>query len=411
MEEIRNLLVDDELVEARRAMLRASALVKDEAQRAVLQAYQAAAHIFEDGDETPIQPREAGVEYLTYLARALSELGQRADDDRLLEQADRLFAGSEYTELNALLLVNHAVVLRCLGDLDGAVDRFQRSLALEPHRSKAFVMLAECLSEIGRLDEAAAAYRRYLEAEPDDAHHWVSLAITESSAGRFHEAQQAYWRAAGIEPSNVSLHFNWFVTALRLEDPKVADDALERLQSVAPNDWRAALAGAWIKQRAGAGEEAAMDIAQLFLKTPPDAPQAAYLAGAALAAQREAKLPLAADEPVVARVFDALLLDRDVLWELRQRDGTVYGGEHPYRMLVKARTLELAYYVTLEVIAPDARMATQLAQQFERRCGAAEVVVEEVTELDPTPDGEQPAGVSWRSGHAYFPLDEWNGEA
>src|SRR5690606_23305546 len=148
-----------------------------------------------------IQPREAGVEYLTYLARALSELGQRADDDRLLEQADRLFAGSEFTELNALLLVNHAVVLRCLGDLDGAVDRFQRSLALEPHRSKAFVMLAECLSEIGRLDEAAAAYRRYLEAEPDDAHHWVSLAITESSAGRFHEAQQAYWRAAGIEPS------------------------------------------------------------------------------------------------------------------------------------------------------------------------------------------------------------------
>lgn len=89
---------------------------------------------------------------------------------------------------------NLANVLRELGRLDGAIERYRQAIELDPEHASAWLNLGIALADAGRCDESVAAAKRAVALAPEDAAALYSLADALDETDCCDEAGEC-WRA------------------------------------------------------------------------------------------------------------------------------------------------------------------------------------------------------------------------
>ncbi|MBI4583771.1 MAG: tetratricopeptide repeat protein [Planctomycetes bacterium] len=117
------------------------------------------------------------------------------------------------------------------GDTANALERFNRSAALEPRDYYNLLYRGWCLLELNRLDEGVEAFRRLLQfADTPEAHQMIGR--LEQRAGRFAEAEGHFQEALKRSPDLLEAQFG-LATVLRRQGRKEeAKAAFERFQAL-----------------------------------------------------------------------------------------------------------------------------------------------------------------------------------
>lgn len=114
-------------------------------------------------------------------------------------------------------------VLRALGRLEAAVERYDALLERMPWDADALLDRAICLSELGDLATACAGFDRAIVAAPDHPAAHYNYAIALQRAGRFDDAverMQAAHRLAPQEPLTCAVLGRWLVASGRRDSDR-----------------------------------------------------------------------------------------------------------------------------------------------------------------------------------------------
>lgn len=143
--------------------------------------------------DTPLTPLE--VQRLQQAHQALQT--GRLHEARQLCQSVLTARPSQADTLHLL-----GLVLKAMGDRDGALQAMQRSLSVRPHQPQLLNNLGNLLSDMGRIDEALAAYRQALTLEPRFLDAWINYGLTALQASQLPEAIRALRHATQINPKS-----------------------------------------------------------------------------------------------------------------------------------------------------------------------------------------------------------------
>ena len=320
---------------------------------------------------------------------------------------------------------NLAVVLKRDKQYEQAAELFATAIERNERFEQAFLEKAECHEAIDEWADAAEAYRRYLALVPDDAHHWVSMAIALSNRERSDLAYEAYERAEKLEPESITLHYNWAITAVRKEDRERLSTCVQRLEEIAPADWRSAAARSRLLEsdrQIWPAWEAALEAVDAALDDEDeDANETAEAAmsGALAFANRNGMQEHASG--LIDRLFESRLFGGGTLPELRSLAGVRSPRAIRFYLVVEGRmkhdrvgdmepvTPESiqghGFYRSYQVLAEKEDEARGQALDFEARLGDGTGL--RVTEVE-TMEGPQEAdlGVDFCSDAMIFPVDE-----
>jgi tetratricopeptide (TPR) repeat protein len=225
------------------------------------------------------RPREA-LEH----AAAVERLAENCADE--ITTPDKLRAA-------ALFARGHA--LRDLGDLDGARDCYQRSIARSPIFGR--YALAHLLIRIGRVDEAEARLREALALAPDHAPASVLLARLERESGRLQEPVDRLMEMLAAAPTELQIRIELAECLYAADEHRLGAEvlvaAVESPQlRTRPGAFRAAYF-----ERLGLGllrsqrPTEALDAFKLALLADPDRGGAGSILEAAAAAARREAVP------------------------------------------------------------------------------------------------------------------------
>jgi len=112
---------------------------------------------------------------------------------------DRALAADSASS-EALLARAYLLAIRDPVTIRGALDAFERVLAIDPGNVEALYQYGQALTALGRWDEARVAYRRAIALEPERAQTYVSLASIERKMGFEELARRLYDSALVVEP-------------------------------------------------------------------------------------------------------------------------------------------------------------------------------------------------------------------
>jgi tetratricopeptide (TPR) repeat protein len=128
-----------------------------------------------------------------------------------------------------------ANALADLGDLDGAISRYERALQLRPDWPDALNNLGTVLLKRGDADRAAECHRRALAVDPQDARAHCYLGDALASLQQFDAAADCYRKSLAIDPGNAEAHNNLGNVWLDLGRVDEAVAAYRRATSLLPD--------------------------------------------------------------------------------------------------------------------------------------------------------------------------------
>jgi tetratricopeptide (TPR) repeat protein len=82
-----------------------------------------------------------------------------------------------------------------IGDLDGALEKYQRCVQLDPEFFDGWHALGMVLMKLGRFEGAIEAGKRAVELRPNDQIGWTSLSLFYNRAGNIEDAEAAGTKA------------------------------------------------------------------------------------------------------------------------------------------------------------------------------------------------------------------------
>ena len=137
----------------------------------------------------------------------------------------------DYTEVN----YNLGLTLQELGQLDAAVESYKKALAVNPNYAEAHNNLGVTLKELGQLDSAVECYEKAITTQPDyaEAHNNLGLAFYELD--QVDAAVESYKKALAIKPDYAEVNYN---LGNALNDLGKLDDAVksyERALAIKPD--------------------------------------------------------------------------------------------------------------------------------------------------------------------------------
>jgi protein O-GlcNAc transferase len=103
---------------------------------------------------------------------------------------------------------NLGVVLKSIGQLEGAVASYRRAVKIKPDYAEAHSNLGNVLKDLGQLDDAVASYRRALKIKPESAESHNSLGTALKDLGQLDEAVASYRRAIKLKPDYAEAYYN-----------------------------------------------------------------------------------------------------------------------------------------------------------------------------------------------------------
>jgi tetratricopeptide (TPR) repeat protein len=113
------------------------------------------------------------------------------------------------------------------GQVDGALEQFQKALALFPNYVEAHSNLGAALFQKGQVDDAAAHYKRALEINPNHAQANYNLGLVLFEKGQVDDAIAHYRKAVKMSPYYPEAHNSLGNALLRKGE---LDEALEQFQ-------------------------------------------------------------------------------------------------------------------------------------------------------------------------------------
>lgn len=299
-----------------------------------------------------------------------------------------------------------------------AIESFRRAVALDPDCADAHIQIAHCAHELDDIDAATVAYRRYLELNPRDAHEWIWLGIAESDAARYAAAFDAFRAAGEIDPDNVSLHYNWLITAGRADRPEDLAACVEKLEALAPDDWRTMLGRMYLAEDDGRlwqGWEHAQAGLDRAVEESADAEDDPSLAASAAAAVLAYAIRNQLEDhvgPVLERVYEFDLFSRESLRCMRELDDRRSANAYHYSVMLAADIGDLdadddgpaSYFRGLVVVAESEADARKTAIAFEDRCKVGSAVRVEHIEREGE-SGEAYLGVLWCGPRGFYAIE------
>jgi tetratricopeptide (TPR) repeat protein len=161
---------------------------------------------------------------------------------------------------------NLARCLRDAEDLEGAVEQYRRTLALEPAYLDALINLGLALQQLGRLDEALDSFTAAVRLAPQSGKAWYCMGLVQHDQFDLDAAAASLDRAVSLEPRNVQrLHARALIEA---ERGKEAAEFYARARATAPNDPDITLGEAVARFENGQGEDAIASLERLTEARP-----------------------------------------------------------------------------------------------------------------------------------------------
>lgn len=302
-----------------------------------------------------------------------------------------------------------------LGERDFTRAQRLAQKIIDARHSHGFELLARIFQEQDNLPRAIAVLQEGVAKAPRAWALWMLLGELRSDHGDYDQALVAYDTALGIEGVDADeVHLNAAIVHDRAGRP---EDALMRLHEVRGSNPELAMQAARVR-------------AEILLDTErPDAAAAAARAGLALMHEET----LAADvSPLYAALGKALWLKGDgegalhfaweslemhaddtALWLVREIEGDYSDSAKYYRMLVNGRWhLEAedaepfdGFWRKYDVVADDEEEAMRFIARLEPEEVRGTLRAEEI-EIVSNEVSDQPKGVYWCTGYAFYREDE-----
>ncbi|MHC4123289.1 MAG: tetratricopeptide repeat protein [Planctomycetota bacterium] len=141
------------------------------------------------------------------------QVGYWKDSITLCDRALRV------TDNNFIMCNNFANALRKKGDLDKAIEYFNKALSINPDDTKALKNLGAILLKQGRFDPAIKCFNKLIEANIELYDVYNNLGICYSNKGKYDLAIQNFQKALQISPNNPIVIKN-LQAALKEKDKK-----------------------------------------------------------------------------------------------------------------------------------------------------------------------------------------------
>jgi len=152
------------------------------------------------------------------LGLALQNLGQLNDAMEVYERADRLEPGHSKVWCNMSALYFQS------DRLDQAEDAARKSLEADPEYARAWDNLASALGAQGQIEEAEQAARRAIALKPDFAEPWLKLGMICFQQDRLEESEEAFLRAKGL--TEISAYALCYLAIIRTRNRHLEEAAL-----------------------------------------------------------------------------------------------------------------------------------------------------------------------------------------
>ncbi len=140
----------------------------------------------------------------------------------------------EYPESAEVMALMGDAALR-VGDIDYAIELYDRAVELDPEWSDAYSARANCLVEEFQLEEAETDVERALDLDPENPEaHYVRAILLEMDR-RFRQADNAFRHANRLDPDGCPMPMR--VTR------KVFDEAVQKAMALLPEEFRKRMEG------------------------------------------------------------------------------------------------------------------------------------------------------------------------
>lgn len=153
-----------------------------------------------------------------------------------IEPARARKPASNHSECTALLEEAHLLLSR--GEIDAAIDAWQRVVVLDPDSVEAWSRLSNVLITQGRYAEAVDAYTKAVQHGEVATGAWdhFNLAYANAKCGRLEEAIDYYLEAIKENPDDYEVWYNLGNTYLEIHDPSRAIGAYDKALALCPDD-------------------------------------------------------------------------------------------------------------------------------------------------------------------------------
>ncbi len=164
------------------------------------------------------------------------------DNDTIFEKTAETAPNSVKTSYN------YALVLKRRGELDRAINWYQRAVDIWPGHQNAWFNLANALRERGKLREAVGAYRKAIELLPDDTGAMHNLALTYRELNEPENAVATFRRILLTRPNDLSVYTNIAITWASAGEYERALEIFEQIAEANPEDGGAManIANTWV---------------------------------------------------------------------------------------------------------------------------------------------------------------------
>ena len=205
-------------------------------------------------DHASILNESADPKYRRFLNRAL-ELHDEADQkgvnketrSRLLTQAvgnysrvlslmARQNEGERNPVLEAFIRNNIGAAHAKIGNLDEAVEYFEKAVDLCPEDSKLYDNLGRAYYEAGNFKESVAIYVESIKIKPDHADSYHNLGISYLKIGDENKAITYLNKTIEIDPNHVDAHYNLGAIYIKRGYANKSIEYFEKLNKIKPDD-------------------------------------------------------------------------------------------------------------------------------------------------------------------------------
>nr|MBC8228857.1 tetratricopeptide repeat protein [bacterium] len=202
------------------------------------------------------------------LGIALSNLGERRDDESLFEEAIQKYRKAiEINPNNATAYNNLGIALSNLGErrddeslFEEAIQKYQKAIEIDPNNAEAYNNLGIARSDLAKrrrdkslLEEAIQSFQKMIEIKPDFAESYYSLGIALSNLAErrddeslFEEAIQSFQKVIEIKPDFAESYYSLGIAlsnlAERRDDESLLEEAIQKYQKaieINPDDAKA----------------------------------------------------------------------------------------------------------------------------------------------------------------------------